>query len=229
MKDKKNIIICLLVLVVLILGGIIIANKLANKNDDSTNSNAYSEKKEYNVGDEINFNNEKWHVISKSLISDDYVVVIKDEGLSELKSKAYYECPKEDDNGLNCNMKMSNDYKKSAIKSYFDNTYVNLLGKNNLKEVNGYYVRLITVDELVALGCNLDSESCLNAPSWLTSNFVSWTMSHTTTEPTDDASLAFVYSFGFNSYTGDNGIYKYGVGSTLNVRPVINLLKSSIK
>lgn len=238
MKNKNNglyVLIGILCVLVLVLGGYIVYDKVLSKPAENETNNNQSDQtneainKEYHVGDEITFNNEKWHVITESTTSDDYVVVLKDQDLSDLKQKPYYECPEEDENDINCNMKMSNDYEKSVAKKYFDETYINTLNKNNLKEINGYYIRLITINELETLGCDLSTESCSNAPSWLTSNIVSWTMSYTTDTPTDDASDAFVYSFGYDSYSNTNGIYKSGVGSTLNVRPVINLLKSSIE
>lgn len=182
--------------------------------------------KSYSIGDQISFHNEQWYVIKDSKSTDDYVVVIKATNLSSLNGKTYYECPIEDDNGINCSMKMSNDYRDSAIKKYFDETYIDLLGRENLKEIDKHYIRLITIEELKDLGCNIDNKSCENSPSWLLSNSRFWTMSHTTEVPTMDASEANVYSFGKDEYGTDIGIN--GVGSTLNVRPVINLLKSSI-
>ena len=41
------------------------------------------------------------------------------------------------------------DYAGSKIKEYLEGTYINTLGSDNLKEVDGYKVRLITMDELV--------------------------------------------------------------------------------
>ena len=194
-----------------------------NENDKNrTTSNTY---KQYNVGDAVVFNNEKWHVIKKSTEFDDHVVLLKDSEIAELNNKPYYECPKEDDNGINCSMKMTNDYQKSLPKKYFDNTYINTLGKNNLKEVNGYYIRLITVDELVTLGCSKTDETCENAPKWLIGDTISWTMSYSTPSQTE----GFVYNFGYDNYTDEYSLTESGVGSTLSVRPVINLLKSSIK
>lgn len=187
--------------------------------ENNSNSNKVVNKK-YSVGDEITFNNEKWNVIKGSSENDDYVVVLKSTELKELSGKPYYECPPEDDNGINCNMKMSNDYNKSVAKKYFEETYINELGKENLKEVNNYYVRLITIEELRELGCDTDN-SCAKAPSWLLTNKVSWTMSKPNENETDSM-------YGFGDDMGPD-IGEYGVGSTLDVRPVINLLKSSIK
>lgn len=232
MKNKNmGLIIAIVILCLLVvgLGGYIIYDKISgsnnisdnnvNENDDA-NSNQNTTKK-YNVGDEITFNNEKWNVIKEY---DDYVVALKSTTLDELNGKPYYECPPEDDNGINCSMKMSNDYKDSVAKKYFEETYIKQLGQENLKEVNNYFIRLITIDELRELGC--DSNTCDNAPSWLLSNSMSWTMSEAS-ETTTNAIKANVYAFGSDNKLSSLEIL--GVGSTMNVRPVINLLKSSIK
>lgn len=245
MEDQnKNkglyVLIAILCLLVLCLGGYIIYDKVINrqslqtndKTNKKENSNQKNENnsklvyKQYNIGDEIIFNNEKWNVIKPSTENDDYVVVLKATDIEELNGKPFYNCPSKDDNGINCSMKLTNDYQKSVAKEYFDTTYIKLLGKENLKEINGYYIRLITIEELESLGCDLKTNSCSSAPSWLTTNVpgtVSWTMSSSNT------GSDMQYAFGFDTYTGTNGIRDNGVGSTLDVRPVINLLKSSIK
>ena len=246
-KDNKGLII-FLILIILGMGGYITYDKALKdkiftkeetkkieKKENIENNNKVEVKdnnkvqnisvKEYNIGDAVIFNNENWHVIKKSISSDDYVVLLKDSEIPELNNKPYYDCPKEDDNGLNCSMKMSNDYQKSVAKKYFDSTYINVLGKNNLKEVNGYYVRLITLNELVSLGCSKSDESCANAPKWLIGDTVSWTMSYSIPSQTNGD----VYSFGYDNYVEESTLTELGVGSTLSVRPVINLLKTAIK
>ena len=184
--------------------------------------------KQYYTGDKISFNNESWHVITDSNASDDYVVALKDDYLSDLDGKPYYQCPVESDNGINCNGKMSNNYDDSIAKKYFDDTYINVLGKENLKQVDGYYVRLITIDELSALGCGKETvdKVCNEAPDWLwndSTKSMSWAMS-----PVDNQDEVMTYSFGYK-ITGEHAVFANGVGSTLGVRPVINLLKSSIE
>lgn len=240
MENKNTGLIVLIVvlsLLVLGLGGFIFYDKVLstpntpidNKpNEDDSIDIDNNINKKYSVGDEITFNDEKWNVIKESTENDDYVVVLKSTILNELNEKPYYECPAEDDNGLNCNMKMSNDYKDSVAKKYFEENYISHLGKENLKEVNNYYVRLITIEELRELGCDTNNK-CDKAPTWLLSDSVSWTMSYASDAPTMDAVKANVYAFGLDSYNENSDIQTFGVGSTLNVRPVINLLKSSIK
>lgn len=228
MKNKNiALIIGIIILSLLVvgLGGFIIYNKeLGAYNNEAENKNY----KKYSIGDEIIFNNEKWNVIKESTENDDYVVILKSTILNELSGNPYYKCPVEDDNGINCNMKMSNDYKDSVAKKYFEETYINQLGKENLKKVDNFFVRLITIEELRELGCDINSK-CDNAPEWLLSNSVSWTMSHTTDSVTMDASKASVYAYGFDNYNETTDIQILGVGSTIDVRPVINLLKNSIK
>ena len=240
-NSELYVLIVILCILVLGLGGYIVYDKVINPQNTQKSKNDYNIEdnsiqgnensssivyKQYNIGDEIMFNNEKWNVIKNSTEKDDYVVVLKATDIEELNGKPFYNCPAEDDNGINCSMKLTNDYQKSVAKEYFDTNYINILGKGNLKEINGYYVRLITIEELEALGCDLKTNSCSNAPSWLTTDaagIVSWTMSSSKT------GSDMQYSFGFDNYTGVNGIRDNGVGSTLDVRPVINLLKSSIK
>lgn len=238
--EKKStgliILVVVLFLLVLGLGGFIVYDKVLNisndnidnkQNDNGSVNIDNTVNKKYSVGDEITFNNEKWNVIKDSTENDDYVVVLKSSSLKALDGKPYYECPPEDDNGLNCNMKMSNDYKDSVPKKYFEETYINQLGKENLKEVNNYFIRLITIEELKELGCDINNYTCKEAPTWLISNVDSWSMSYTTDTPTTNADKASVYSYGNDGYGDDIGMC--GVGSTLTVRPVINLLKSSIE
>ena len=104
--------------------------------------------------------------------------------------------------------------------------YLPTIGESNLKEVDGYKIRLITVDELTSnLGCT--SSSCSSSPyaSWVHQNFgdqsknvyAYWTMT-----PHPDYSSSVWYVGG----TGDLGYYD--VGGSGGVRPVINLLKANI-
>ena len=115
--------------------------------------------------------------------------------------------------------------------------YLPTIGSNNLKEVDGYKIRLITKEELIGnLGYDENHKSAgdyivtENVPTWVYRDFFDqgsnargyWTM---TPNSNSSASMLFV------SLTGQ--VYtSYSVLGTTNsgdgVRPVINLLKSAI-
>ncbi len=126
------------------------------------------------------------------------------------------------------------DYNTSKIKEMLETRYLPTLGQTNLKEIDGYKIRIITLEELqqnlglsttmVASWYDYDSN---NTPSWVYENYGDrsknaygyWTMS---TSINDQSNWIVT-----NNYVWTNG-------GTLNfnnvgVRPVINLLKSSIE
>lgn len=235
MKNKNTLLIVVIIILSLLvigLGSFIVYDKIINTesklNGDKSLDNDIKNNKKYNVGDEITFNNEKWNVIKESTENDDYVVVLKATTLKELDGKPYYECPPEDDNGINCSMKYSNDYKDSLPKKYFEETYISQLGKENLKKINNYFVRLITIEELRDLGCDSNNK-CDKAPSWLLSDTVSWTMSDVRVSKSEIVNEICAYAYGYDDYYETYGINELVVSNLVDVRPVINLLKSSIK
>ena len=133
-----------------------------------------------------------------------------------------------------------NDYEGSKVKEYLEGTYINALGETNLKEVDGYKVRLITTDELqnnlgyqenTVSGYSLQTSE--NTPNWVYQNFGEnqnsvygyWTM---TPYPYDSSYVWVVRSTG---RLFDCSVYYTGNVISLNgsrIRPVINLLKSNI-
>ena len=121
-------------------------------------------------------------------------------------------------NTSNCNN--TNSYATSKVKEMLETRYLPTLGETNLKEVDGYKIRLITVDELVSnLGCTSSSCSSSSYESWVYQNNVYsyWTM----TPHPDNSSFGWeVQSAG---HLGVSYVFRgYGV------RPVINLLKANI-
>ena len=117
-----------------------------------------------------------------------------------------------------------NDYASSKIKGALDN-YMNIyLDALELKEIDGYKIRLITLDELLGdLGYTMEiltngyPKINENVPTWIYQNGSTyWTMT-----PTPNGDL---YVVDYSSLSSQ------GVSSlTTNVRPVINLLKSAIE
>ena len=183
----------------------------------------------YQIGDVITFNNANWRVIKASNENEDYVTVMKETVLTnaELGSYAYnstYDTMKYHDS--------SNVYATSKVKEFLEGTYINTLGANKLKEVDGYKIRLITREELnqnlgwSALDKYATDSDNSQVPNWVYQNFGEgqnnvggyWTM---TPHPDYSSSVWSVDGGGrvYNDYVG---------GDNCGVRPVINLLKSEI-
>ena len=134
----------------------------------------------------------------------------------------------------------TNDYNSSKIKTFLEQNYMFKLGTNNLKEVNGYKIRLITLDELFELGYNNEFNGtnvygCDKSitPSWVYQNYQGndtelagyWTM-------TSANDIANWYQQDHVLYVGGQGIVDDYHVFRINgggVRPVINLLKTSIE
>ena len=206
----------------------------------------------YTIGDMITFAGNNWYVIKDSNSEEDYVTLLKETVLTntELEDYAYnrtyntmpyYWSDTCHDQWLHnytsydySGCANHNDYEGSKVKEFLEGTYLNTLGSDNLKTVDGYKIRLITLNELQTnLGYDTEITASYykhnqeNTPSWVYRNFgerignVSgyWTM---TANTDNSSSVWFVYQDGnasnyyiYNNYTG--------------VRPVINLLKTSIE
>ncbi len=204
----------------------------------------------YGVGDTIEFAGSNWYVIRNSNANEDYVTLMKETVLTnaELGNYAlngtsdimeYYW----DDNCHNANHGYSssnksncdntNSYATSKVKEFLEETYINTLGADNLKEVDGYKIRLITTNELnenlgwvnLQVTAKTDNENA-NVPTWVYKNYGEnqnqvwgyWTM---TPHPDYSSNVWRVKDAG---HLGDSSVsYYYGV------RPVINLLKNAIE
>ena len=203
---------------------------------------------EYEIGDIISFAGSNWYVIEDSGTSQDYVVLLKQNILTGIeigssyvkggdtsnKNMAYYWssiCHHAQTYGTDTYNSSDysgcsgyNDYAVSKIKEVVDNYMTTNNMTNNLKEIDGYKIRLITVDELVNnLGCSSNNSSCTSSSnaSWIYSSSIDcyWTM---TPAPVQNPRVWLVYKDGrmFNYY----GVYDISGG----VRPVINLYKNAI-
>ena len=127
----------------------------------------------------------------------------------------------------------TNSYATSKIKEMLETMYLPTIGETNLKEVDGYKIRLITVDELESnlgytqrTGTNIYYYDSENTPTWVYQNFGDqnknvysyWTM----TSYSNNSSFVW--------YVSGSNILGYGpVSNTYGIRPVINLLKSAIE
>ena len=124
-----------------------------------------------------------------------------------------------------------NDYEGSKVREFLEGTYINTLGANNLKEIEGYKVRLITYDEVLGgLGAEYENQASFditsleNVPTWIYQDFGNsnvtygyWLM--TPYKTTTNA----VWDIHVNKRIGSATLI-----NTSGIRPVINLLKSSI-
>lgn len=88
--------------------------------------------KEFLVGDVIMINDEEWRVIKSSSIDENYVTLIN----------------------TNYTRKINNCFEKYIYlneKKYFEGEYLNKIGKEKLKEIDSYKIRLITLEEYDSL------------------------------------------------------------------------------
>ena len=207
---------------------------------------------DYVIGDVINFAGSNWRVIKNSTGNEDYVTLLKERVLTNSELGAYAL-----DSGYDtmeytwtetCHMAnhgyssydfsncgISNSYATSKVKEMLEGSYINTLGASNLKEVDGYKIRLITTNELhenlgwvnLQATAQTDNDNA-NVPTWIYQNFgegqnrVSgyWTM---TPDSNYSSEVDDVTGTG---YRGSSSAFNYGSNG---VRPVINLLKSAIQ
>ncbi len=161
-------------------------------------------KNSFTVGDGVFYNNSYWFVISDH---EDYVTLLKQDNLKSSSG---------DDNISYCDN--CNSYDESNIKKMLTSYISNI--ENDLKEVNGYKIRLITIDELKKLGFHNNFANYYegnDVPYWL--GFIDdyWVL---------DSKLN---SFVVVNYNGNLYAYERVFNSLAQVRPVINLYKNKIK
>lgn len=92
----------------------------------------------YNKGDVVKFADANWIVMKDSSIEDDYIVLLKDKVLTHDEIGEYAT----DDTGVMA-YGDSAEYSTSNVKKMLENIYINKLGTNNLKEIEGYKIRLL--------------------------------------------------------------------------------------
>ncbi len=213
----------------------------------------------YSIGDKITFAGSDWYVIKNSSSDEDYVTLMKEKVLTytelgnyafgrnhEQSKMSYYwsdTChysltygtdtyTTQDISGCNGH----NSYDESNLKTYLEEIYMQNLDENNLKDIDGYKIRLITLSELqnnLGISKNMTASwyttDVQNTPSWVYQNFGEeidnidgyWTM----TKFTGDSTGVWCVDK-WQTVTSNNSIYYPYSGS---VRSVINLLKSAIE
>ena len=207
---------------------------------------------EYNIGDTFTLNGDSYHIIKDSSKKDDYVVALKDEPLSKddiikydpyrnndgshsIESmngygSVYYYRNKNCGytNGSFSDTDCTTDYDKSILKQTIDAWEHDKFSNNELKEINNYTSRTISIDDLLNLGYIINgtsSEKTNNVPDWIyNSKYWYWTM---TGYPNSTFSVWCIMTDG--SLYDRNIYYWYGYNNTGAVRPVINVYKSAIE
>lgn len=217
-----------IILAVALIGvlGFVFAQNLS-KNDTTTDKGNDKPKtySAYSVGDKISFADTDWIVIKSSNQEQDSVTLVREEMLSHPFKMGY-----------------AASYSESNAKEYLESEYLPVLGADNLKTIDGYRIRLIKTDEIIALGCERYNEfniTCGKAPSWVVNandngGSIFYTM---------DIYIDQGESHHWEVVSGGpkNDVLSKGGGATTfiysennsvnainSLRPVINLLKDSI-
>ena len=204
----------------------------------------------YTVGDVVNFAGSNWYVIKNSTADEDYVTLLKEQVLTNAELGQYaesdyssnmpyywsdtchwawhYDYVDTDTSGCAGH----NDYEGSKVRELLEGPYINMLGSGNLKQINGYKIRLITTEELnvnlgwVNLNTTADSyNENANVPTWVYRRFGDSVWRYWTMSPNAYSSEAVWYV----DYNGEVDPLSINPRSNYaGVRPVINLLKTSI-
>ena len=196
----------------------------------------------YAIGDTIEFAGSNWKVIKASTTEEDYVTVMKELVLTNAELGNYASNSTDhameytwtdschnaahgySDIAYNCDNK--NSYATSKVKEMLETKYLPTIGGFNLKEVDGYKIRLVTLDELYNnLGCISSNRDCTSSPyaSWLHEYFGNDAYGYWTMTGDSNFSINTWYLY-FGGQTNTATVMNY----TISIRPVINLLKFSI-
>lgn len=206
----------------------------------------------YVIGDVIQFAGSNWYVIDNSNTMKNYVTLLKEKALTKAElgdyrnntvfnTTEYYwsdECHNSNhgySSSVTTGCSGHNDYGGSKVKEFLEQTYINTLGEDNLKEVDGYKIRLIKAEDLMSnLGWNSGKGTSAktegnNVPSWVYENFGEGTgniVSYWMMTPNSQNDINCVVFRGGSSFCKSN--YYNILANGVAVRPVINLYKDSI-
>ncbi len=163
--------------------------------------------KVYKIGNKISVHNEDYWVIENSGAGQDYVVAFKDTFIDGVVSK--YTSADNDD--------YANSLIKIEVDSWVNSEFLN----DELKEVNGYKARLLSIDDLSRLGYGTIS----NGAKALQDGVPNWVYNvgerYYTMSPFAFRNIYIVLS---------NGDISIGTGKNVStkVRPVINVYKEAL-
>ena len=211
----------------------------------------------YSIGDVVNFAGSNWYVIRNSSSEEEHVTLMKERILTNEELGEYAITKSANSDGYFASMPYywsdtcheseyygytdsnysgcagHNDYEGSKVRELLEGIYINTLDANNLKEVEGYKIRLLNEEDLKNhLGWEelynsinpLSDEE--NIPSWVYQGFdLEQTQLYWTMVPGSPTSVNIINK-------GVDGLFfwdqKMMTTTKIGVRPVINLLKSSI-
>ena len=211
--------IILIVLIVMLIIGLFTFNKVFNQKDSSIREIFKQEKyNTYKSGDLVSFNKQEWYVLHDSSEKDNYVTLI-------YKGILYLE-----ENGIaESDFKV---YESSDLNSYLKNDFSEFLGEKNLREVNGYKVRLFNDDDLKDLSVKYDEETdsyeITDCPDFicLTNVFYATMISTKNVDGGDELEHLNYYNLSttYDTYKLESLVED----TTLFVRPVVNVYKDSL-
>ena len=222
-----------ILIIILIIEIIFIADKV----------NAYEK---YNIGKEINYNNQKFYVIEESDDDTDYITLLKENPLTNEELNRY----KGDSQNSSYAAKISyiNErvygssfmypYDESNPKPIIDYWLNNEINSDDLVEVDGYKARLLNNSDMSSLGYEAEYEYQQNGPEVILKNIKFIPQQGSSKKSWLDYNgekmlTSFVYYFFFEN---TNYVYVYfpaedEFNSTMGttdgiIRPVINIKKS---
>ena len=231
MENKKTFIIGVLSTIVVVLTILVIllaTNTISfNSNKETPNNNQKEEEntvsyKEYKINDEIILDDgSKWIVIKNSSKESDYVTLIAKDSKDITNSDIYNIL-------FNDIFKTKPNYDNSELKKYVDSLANDILV--NLKEVDGYKIRLITVNEILELDNNWEYDDENDNYTYVGTNyenmlFVGLTM--TKTKCTTGKCIAY-YSNDHDTIKKTYYLSDYALGLR-QIKPVRNVYKTELE
>ncbi len=191
----------------------------------------------YHVGDKITLNDEDYWVIENSEVNKDYIVALKDipltanevnlygidsnginhinnSGTTSTSGRVAYDF--NDNCDLNKGLSGCNKYDNAQIKYVVDSWAESTFNNQELKELDGYFARLLKLTEANNnLLCN--KSNCKDSPYNWARSYTSWTFY-------DQMSDVYAYFVHGGTHHG----YSYKCQDCYYVRPVINVYKSAL-
>lgn len=171
-------------------------------------SNIKTKNTEKKIGDVIKFSNLDWFIIDQD--EDSYTLFMKECMSPELVKKHFTQKGMVDeDYDIRYSFTKNNDWKESYIRLVLNTSFVYDLDQDNLIEMDGDYVRLITKDEIEKLPLKIRK---------VNHKYGYWTMT-----PYSASTNNAFYDYTYGNINGN-----YTVLNTSAARPVVKIKRSVI-